>query len=81
MSTITEELDLTITQKTLRIPTGTMQPVGIGAVGHPLRWDDPGMCSASATDVCASPTNDDNCPPTQTICFTTDGTVCPSNTC
>ena len=46
MSATTEELDLTITQKTLRMPTGTMQPVGIGAVGHPLRWDDPGMCGA-----------------------------------
>ena len=37
MSATTEELDLTITQKTLRMPTGTMQFVGLGAVGHPLR--------------------------------------------
>ena len=77
MSAITEELDLTIRQKTLRMPTGTMQPVDIGAVGHPLRWDDPGMCSASATDVCASPTNrSSSCPETTTLCLSTEDFEC-----
>jgi hypothetical protein len=77
MSATTEELDLTITQKALRMPTGTMQPVGIGAVGHPLGWDDPAMCGASATDVCGSPTNrSSSCPETTTICYTTEGVIC-----
>lgn len=49
MSATAEELEITVTQKTLRMPTGIMQPVGIGAVGHPLQWDDPGICLASET--------------------------------
>jgi len=71
MSTTNEELDLTITQKTLRLATGTMQPVGIGAVGHPLKWDDPGMCTPSYTNICASPTNNSSCPDTVLGCFYT----------
>lgn len=72
MSATTEELDLTITQKTLRLATGTMQPLGIGAVDHPLKWDDPGMCTPSATNLCASPTNrSSSCPSTYMACFYT----------